>query len=112
MPITSPFRLNSGPPELPWLIEASVWMKSSNGELLMFRLSALTIPLLTDMPMPSGLPIAITGSPISSLLLSPQRTAVSACCVCTLITATSTIGAVPTNLADAVRPSENLTLIW
>ena len=29
MPTTSPFMLNSGPPELPLLIEASVWMKSS-----------------------------------------------------------------------------------
>ena len=29
MPITSPSRLNKGPPELPRLIEASVWMKSS-----------------------------------------------------------------------------------
>ena len=26
MPITSPSRLTSGPPELPGLIEASVWM--------------------------------------------------------------------------------------
>jgi hypothetical protein len=29
MPITSPLRLNIGPPELPRLIAASVWMKSS-----------------------------------------------------------------------------------
>ena len=29
MPITSPSRLNIGPPELPRLIAASVWMKSS-----------------------------------------------------------------------------------
>ena len=29
MPMTSPRKLNSGPPELPWLIAASVWMKSS-----------------------------------------------------------------------------------
>ena len=28
-PMTSPRRLNSGPPELPRLIAASVWMKSS-----------------------------------------------------------------------------------
>jgi hypothetical protein len=28
-PTTSPFKLKSGPPELPGLIEASVWMKSS-----------------------------------------------------------------------------------
>ena len=29
MPISSPRRLTSAPPELPGLIEASVWMKSS-----------------------------------------------------------------------------------
>ena len=34
MPITSPFMLNSGPPELPRLIAASVWMKSSYGPWL------------------------------------------------------------------------------
>ena len=28
-PMTSPFRFTSGPPELPGLIEASVWMKFS-----------------------------------------------------------------------------------
>ncbi len=28
-PITFPLASNSGPPELPWLIEASVWMTSS-----------------------------------------------------------------------------------
>jgi hypothetical protein len=27
IPMTCPFRLRSGPPELPGLIEASVWMK-------------------------------------------------------------------------------------
>ena len=29
IPITSPSKLKSGPPELPWLIDASVWIKSS-----------------------------------------------------------------------------------
>jgi hypothetical protein len=29
MPITSPARFSSGPPELPGLMAASVWMKSS-----------------------------------------------------------------------------------
>ena len=29
MPMTSPRRFKSGPPELPGLIEASVWMKFS-----------------------------------------------------------------------------------
>ena len=26
IPMTSPLRLNKGPPEFPWLIDASVWM--------------------------------------------------------------------------------------
>ena len=29
IPITFPFKSNRGPPELPWLIEASVCIKSS-----------------------------------------------------------------------------------
>ncbi len=29
MPITSPFRLNKGPPELPGLIATSVWMNGT-----------------------------------------------------------------------------------
>ncbi len=29
MPISSPLVFTSAPPELPWLIGASVWMKSS-----------------------------------------------------------------------------------
>ncbi len=28
MPISSPFMLNSGPPELPGLIDVSIWMQS------------------------------------------------------------------------------------
>ena len=34
MPITSPSKLNSGPPELPWLMAASVWMKSDSRDQL------------------------------------------------------------------------------
>ena len=29
IPITFPFISKSGPPEFPWLIDASVWIKSS-----------------------------------------------------------------------------------
>jgi hypothetical protein len=29
IPTTAPSKLKSGPPELPWLMAASVWMKSS-----------------------------------------------------------------------------------
>ena len=61
MPINSPRRFTRAPPELPGLIDASVWMKSSkpSGESPL-RPSALTIPDVTVCPMPNGLPIAIT----------------------------------------------------
>ena len=61
MPTSSPRRLTSAPPELPGLIEASVWMKSSkpSGERPLLP-SALTMPEVTVCPMPNGLPIAIT----------------------------------------------------
>ena len=71
-PMTSPLRLNNGPPELPWLIAASVWMKSSNGVSIRLRFNALTIPELTESPMPSGLPMAKTVSPTWILSLSAQ----------------------------------------
>jgi len=111
MPITSPFESNSGPPELPWLIGASVWMKLSYGEAMMSRLSALTIPEVTDMPMPSGLPIASTGSPTCTLLLSAQLVAGSVCPTSTLMTARSTSGAAFTSVAGACDPSEKVTTI-
>ena len=61
MPMTSPAKLNSGPPEFPWLMAASVWMKSwkSTGPSTV-RFLALTIPMVTVWPSPSGLPIAST----------------------------------------------------
>ena len=31
MPMTSPAMLNMGPPELPWLMTASVWKNSASG---------------------------------------------------------------------------------
>ena len=65
MPITSPRRLSSGPPELPGLIAASVCSTcaerpsaTGNG-----RSSALMTPTLTVCARPNGLPIAITQSP-------------------------------------------------
>ena len=47
MPITWPSMLNSGPPELPRLIAASVWMKSSYGPWWMSRPRAETMPAVT-----------------------------------------------------------------
>ena len=45
MPMSSPRAFTSAPPELPGLIAASVWMKSSYSEKPRFlRPSALTMP--------------------------------------------------------------------
>jgi len=45
MPTSAPLESTSAPPELPKLIGASVWMKSSSGAIpSCWRLVALTIP--------------------------------------------------------------------
>ena len=64
MPIRLPLLSTSAPPELPGLIAASVWMKSSNRLMPRWlRPSALTMPCVTVLPKPNGLPIASTTSP-------------------------------------------------
>ena len=55
MPITSPLVLNIGPPELPWLMAASVWIKLSYGPAAMSpRDLAETMPAVTLPPSPTG----------------------------------------------------------
>ena len=74
-PMTRPRRSSSGPPELPWLIAASVWIVSVIVKLfgaVIWRWSALTIPLVTVPSSPNGLPSASTGSPTSTALESPE----------------------------------------
>ena len=74
-PITSPSRSRSGPPELPWLIAASVWIESLIVKpfgAYICRCSALTIPLVAVCSSPSGLPIATTSSPTVSESESPS----------------------------------------
>ena len=110
-PMTSPLKLNSGPPELPWLMAASVWMKSSYGVSLMLRCSALTMPRLTEVPMPSGLPIANTESPICTLLLSAQVTAGSGLPASTLSSARSISRAAFRTCASRRPPSAKVTKI-
>ena len=68
IPTTSPFMLKSGPPELPGLMEASVWMKLSYGPAPMTRPLALTIPVVTVWLSPKGLPMARTQSPTLDLV--------------------------------------------
>ncbi len=61
IPTSSPRRFTSAPPELPGLMEASVWMKSSYPSGLMpVRPSALTMPAVTVCCSPNGLPMATT----------------------------------------------------
>ena len=63
IPITSPARLTSGPPELPRLIAASVWMKFSNDVSRVRPIAlplALTTPTVTVWSSSNGLPIAMT----------------------------------------------------
>ena len=72
IPTASPLMLSRGPPLLPRLIEASVWMKLSYGPSPMKRPLALTIPEVTVWFKPNGLPIAMTGSPTSSFSESPN----------------------------------------
>jgi hypothetical protein len=51
IPISSPARVNIGPPELPVLITASVWKNSASGKSLVTVLGAhraLTIPWLSE----------------------------------------------------------------
>ncbi len=62
-PTTLPSWVNSGPPELPWLIGASIWMNWSYGPAPMSRPLADTMPAVTVPPRPNGLPIATTHSP-------------------------------------------------
>ena len=63
MPMSSPAELSSGPPELPGLIEASVWIMSrivTSPAPTMLRPKALTMPVVTVWSKPNGLPMAMT----------------------------------------------------
>ena len=65
MPMTLPSASSSGPPELPGLIAASVWMRLLSGlsepSVVIDRPVADTMPLVTEFEyVPSGLPIAMT----------------------------------------------------
>src|SRR5213593_3737844 len=63
MPTTSPWEDTSGPPELPGLSAASVWITSSISRperARSDRPSAETTPVVTVDSKPSGLPMAIT----------------------------------------------------
>ena len=75
MPTTSPCEDTSGPPELPGLSAASVWITSSISRpdcARSERPSAETTPVVTVDSKPSGLPMAITSCPRLSRLELPS----------------------------------------
>ena len=76
--MTRPDMSSSGPPELPGLIAASVWIalmkdwSPASPPAVTGRFRALTMPLVTVLSRPSGAPTAITGSPTTTELESPS----------------------------------------
>ena len=77
-PTTSPREDTSGPPELPGLSAASVWITSSISRPVRerkLRPSAETTPVVTVDSKPSGLPMAITNWPRFNFLESPSGAA-------------------------------------
>ena len=77
MPITRPAASMSGPPELPGLMDASVWITFGIWKPLgasILRATAETMPVVTVRVKPNGLPIATTGSPTSAEPESPSGT--------------------------------------
>ena len=78
IPITRPRASKSGPPELPWLIGASVWIASTRSYFVVSdgieRRIAETTPTESESVFPNGLPIAATGWPTTTRLESPSGT--------------------------------------
>ena len=111
MPTTWPSMLNSGPPELPRLMAASVWMKSSYGPWRMSRPRAETMPAVTVPPRPNGLPIASTQSPTRSVSESPNCTAGSGLSGFTCSRAMSPVSSRPSTLALSEVLSWRVTVI-
>ncbi|OGT96272.1 MAG: hypothetical protein A3I79_00700 [Gemmatimonadetes bacterium RIFCSPLOWO2_02_FULL_71_11] len=118
IPMTSPLRFTSGPPELPGLIAASVWMKSwiayrafSSTSPSSRRPLALMMPAVTVKVKPSGLPTASTQSPIRTWSELP-KTIVGRLAASILMTATSVLGSRPTTRAVKTRLSSSRTVTW
>ena len=116
IPISRPSAFSNGPPELPGLIEASVWSSPWKGRppsLLRVRSSAEITPVVTVLEKPKGLPIAITGSPTIRSWDSPGFVYgnVSRCSIWIRSTARSLLSSAPTTSAAKTRPSDSATRI-
>ena len=113
IPITLPSASSSGPPELPRLIAASVWIalsieKSVSASIVRFL--AETTPTESDCCSPNGLPIAATGSPTANSSRSESCSGTRLRPFgSTLTTPTSALGSKPTISAGTWLPSLNWT---
>ena len=115
IPITRPGASSSGPPELPWAIGASIWIASINWKCgavraAIDRPTAETTPTASESSLPSGLPIAATGSPTATSAERPSGSTWSAWAEgATRITPTSSKTSQPTTVAGIRSWSENST---
>jgi hypothetical protein len=74
-PISRPAESRSGPPELPGLIAASVWITPRIGRCVtdsISRFNALMMPVVSVWSSPKGLPMAKTFCPTCRSLLDPR----------------------------------------
>ena len=113
IPITRPRASSSGPPELPGLSAASVWITFSMAKPLgavSRRWSAETTPVVSVRSRPNGLPIAIVGSPTWTALESPSSSGWrSRPSGSTRSSARSVSASLPIGSALTVCSSENVT---
>ena len=78
--MTRPWESSSGPPELPRLIAASVWIASEMEKSVsasIVRFFADTTPIDSEPCSPNGLPIATTGSPTRTPAMWPSANGTS-----------------------------------
>ena len=114
MPITRPCASSSGPPELPRLIAASVWIASlieKSVSASIVRFFADTTPTESELSSPNGLPIAATGSPTVTVRGAGRASSGTRFRPfgSTLTTPTSAFGSKPTIFAATWLPSANWT---
>ncbi len=114
IPITSPFRLKSGPPELPGFTATSV-CRNGTASLAVesagrSRLLAERMPAVTELAKPKGEPMASTHSPTRIAVESPSLSA-GRFVASTLMSATSERLSAPITLAFISRLSVKRTKI-
>ena len=111
-PMTSALEFSTGPPELPGLIAASVWMMPRIKRPLSARIDRpreLTMPTVRVRSNPNGLPMTKTFWPTSNLEESPAESPSFSTGASILITAKSLLGSAPTGRAGHLLPSASVT---